>query len=605
MDKLLIMFVVGGRKRHQNNHEGDPKPKLPRVEDGKDHAMQVVCLMQTHCCIFIIGPLVKFRPKLADFYSNKPEVPEGTWPPVKKTHYVNLALIKQAAINFAKDLVRQTVHGSIDDIIKDKEKIDYEDAFDELEDGALVLVEGRPGCGKTTLMHKLSQDWEKRKILVSRLFFLVHFRRFSNRSDIKLSDILRAATLDYTDEEINEICTNIERESGRGVVFALDGLDEYCPESKCNLFYNLIKRERLANCIVIVASRPAASQKFRKYATKHVEVLGFLKPQIHEYIDNYFNECPDKAQGLLRYLEHHLNVMHMCYLPLHSAMVTYLYDMEGANLPQTETEIYKHFTLWTLIRSFKKQSDDPDAPFIINDFDDLSQENKKIFDLILKLAFNATVNSKQVFTLNEVKKHISEQLPSSGSGSNENSLGLIIIDRYYVKYGLDEIYTFLHLTFQEFLAAWFVANQDELEQATILKTHSSKENLAEVWKFYCGSGRCSSENFKLLLDESKQIQTNRSRKKKDFSSILLHLHCAYESQQEEKCHQIIETYDSSIMLDNNSLNPIDMTALGYVVVNSTASLKELAITSCHLGPEGLTAFATVVGDHTLAVETLK
>ena len=560
-------------------------------------------LLHLHTCTQL-GLLVKFKPKLADFYSKKPEVPEGIWPPVKKTHYVSLALIKSTAINFAKDYVRQTVHGSIDDIIKDKEKIDYEVAFAELYDGALVLMEGRPGCGKTTLMHKLSQDWEKKEILASHLFFLVHFRRFSNRADIKLSDILRSVSGNFTDDDIQQMCAHIEKSSGKGVVFALDGLDDYSPELKDNLLYKLIKRECLPNSVVIVASRPAASQKFRKYATKHVEVLGFLKPQIQEYIESYFNDYPDKAQGLLRYLEHHLNVMHMCYLPLHSAMVTYLYDMEGANLPQTETEIYKHFTLWTLIRSFKKQNDDPDAPFIINDFDDLSQENKKIFDLILKLAFHATVHSKQVFTRNEVIKHISEQLPSSGSGNNENSLGLIIVDRYFVKYGLDEIYTFLHLTFQEFLAAWFVANQDELEQATILKTHGSKENLAEVWKFYCGSGRCSSENFKLLLDESKQIQTNRSRKKKDFSSILLHLHCAYESQQEEKCHQIMETYDSSIMLDNNSLNPIDMTALGYVV-NSTASLKELAITSCNLGPEGLTAFATVIADHTLAVETLK
>ena len=146
-----------------------------------------------------LGPLFKFRPKLADFYSKKPEVPEGTWPPVKKTHYVNLALIKQTAINFAKDLVRQTVHGSIDDIIKDKEKIDYEDAFDELKDGALVLVEGRPGCGKTTLMHKLSQDWEKRKILVSRLFFLVHFRRFSNMETYDSSIMLDNNSLNPID----------------------------------------------------------------------------------------------------------------------------------------------------------------------------------------------------------------------------------------------------------------------------------------------------------------------------------------------------------------------------------------------------------------------
>ena len=61
--------------------------------------------------------------------------------------------------------------------------------------------------------------------------------------------------------------------------------------------------------------------------------------------------------GLRTYLEHHPNVMHMCYLPLHMAMVTYLYDVEGASLPQTETEIYNHFTLSTLLRSICKRGE--------------------------------------------------------------------------------------------------------------------------------------------------------------------------------------------------------------------------------------------------------
>ena len=564
-----------------------------------------------HNCINVpnlcVGPLVKFRPKLADFYSKKPEVPEGTWPPVKKTHFVNLALIKQTAINFADDYVRQTVHGSIDDIIKDKKKIDYEEAFAELDDGALVVMEGRPGCGKTTLMHKLSQDWEKRKILVSRLFFLVHFRRFNNRTNVKLAEILRSASGNFTDDDIQQMCSHIEESSGRGVVFALDGLDEYSPESSDNLLYNLIRRECLTNSVVIVASRPAASQKFRKYATKHVEVLGFLRPQIQEYIESYFNECSDKAQGLLRYLEHHLNVMHMCYLPLHSAMVTYLYDMEGANLPQTETEIYKHFTLWTLIRSFKKRSNNPDAPFILSDFNELSCDDKRVFDLILKLAYNATINSKQVFTLKEVKEHISGQLPSSDSGSDENSLGLIIIDRYFVKYGLDEIYTFLHLTFQEFLAGCYVSNQTEEKQAEILRAHGSKENLAEVWKFFCGIGKCSSENFSVLLHQAKHVAQavkNRSRKI-IVPNNLLHLHCAYESQNDWMCSQVMEKCESSITLHDHSLTPSDMTALGYVITHSEIPIKELNITVCHLGVEGLTALVTEIGDKKLSLEKLR
>ena len=560
-------------------------------------------------------------------------------------HYINLALIKQKAIDFSKDYVRQTIHGSMDDVIKDKDEITYEAAFNDLEDGALVILEGRPGCGKTTLMHKLSQDWEKRSVLASSLFILVHFRIFSNRSDIGLKEILRVACRDFTDGEISEMHSLIEKDSGGGVVFALDGLDEYSPESKDNFLYRLIKRDRLVNSVVIVASRPAASQKFRKYAMKHVEVLGFLKSQIHEYIKSYYIDNQDnaggqvstedqdkaegqggqdiaegqdkdqdkaegqhKAEGLLKYLDCHLNVMHMCYLPLHTAMVAYLYDVEGAALPQTETEIYRHFTLWTLIRSFQKRNGDPDTPFIMEDFDDLVGVDKKVFHLILKLAYTATVQSKQVFTFREVKKCISEQLPNSSSGNEEASLGLIVIDRYFVKYGLDETYAFIHLTLQEYLSACYIAYQSEEEQVKIIEQYGSAENFAEVWKYFCGIGKCSLDNLEILLKETKDegaVRKPHSRKKV-VSNTLLHLHCAFESQNETMCTRVVETYDSNISLHDQTLNPSDMTALGYVIANSKTPLKQLALASCRLGPEGLSALLMEIKDDcSLPIEALR
>ncbi len=47
----------------------------------------------------------------------------------------------------------------------------------------------------------------------------------------------------------------------------------------------------------------------------------------------------------------------MCYLPIHAAMVCYLFDCLGG-LPQTETEIYDQFTRHILLRSISRHSDD-------------------------------------------------------------------------------------------------------------------------------------------------------------------------------------------------------------------------------------------------------
>ena len=549
------------------------------------------------------NPLLKHRPKLAAFYSHQPEVPEDTWPPVKKTQYINLALIRtEQAIDFNKEFLRQTIRGSIDDIMKDKDDIKYDEVFLEVEEGARLLFEGRPGCGKTTMMNKVSQDWAKWKIFSSCLLFLVHLRRFGNRSDIDLKTVLRSTPVNFSEEEFQEIQTHIEDNQGEGVVFALDGLDEYCPDKKdmkTTFVHKLIKGQILPRSIVIVASRPAASQKYRRDSTRCIEVLGFLKEQIYEYIDSYFNGNKDKHSlvlGLRTYLEHHPNVMHMCYLPLHMAMVTYLYEVEGASLPQTETEIYRHFTLSTLLRSIRKRNDtemEIDEEFCFSSFDDLKPEDRGIFDSILELAYEATVvNPQQVFSAEEVRKFISRQ--SNNTANSDNSLGLVVVDKYFVRYGLKEIYTFIHLTFQEFLSAFHIVQLDSQAQEEIILKYGSDKSLGVVWKFYCGMTEFSGEkmrNFEQLVEKTE-------------SEVLLHLRCAHESQQDILCTHTVNSYDSKIVLNSSSLNPADFTALGFILTNSNVPVSELAITSCNIGPEGLSALEKAVNP-SLALKTLR
>ena len=576
--------------------------KHPRLESSK--ASEPNTTSPHSVDLAVDNPLMKHRPKLATFYSHQPEVPEGAWPPVKKTQYINLALIRtEQTIDFNKEFLRQTIRGSVDDIMKDKDDIKYDDVFTdpEVDEGARLVFEGRPECGKTTMMNKVSQDWAKWKIFSSCLLFLVHLRRFGNRSDIDLEIVLRSTPVNFSDEEFQQIRTQIENDEGKGVVFALDGLDEYCPEKKkykSTFIHKLICGEVLPKSIVIVASRPAASQKYRRNATKCVEVLGFLKQQIYEYIDSYFVGDEDKVLGLRTYLEHHPNVMHMCYLPLHMAMVTYLYEVEGASLPQTETEIYKHFTLSTLLRSIRKRGEmevDNEEEFSLSCFDDLQQEDKLIFDLILELAYQSTVvDPKQVFSADEVRKFASRQ--SNNSGSNENSLGLVVVDKYFVRYGLKEIYTFLHLTFQEFLAACHIVRLSSQDQKDIILKYGGDKKLGVVWKFYCGMTQFSDEqkmhNFEQLYEKSKD-------------DVLLQLHCAHESQLDSLCTHIVKAYDSSIVLDKQSLNPADFTALGYVLTHSIVPTTELAITSCHIGPEGLSALVKAINNSSFSLRILR
>ena len=225
-----------------------------------------------------------------------------------------------------------------------------------------------------------------------------------------------------------------------------------------------------------------------------------------------------------------------------------------------------------------------DEVFGLLAFEELPSDDREIFDLILELAFRATVvEPRQVFSHNDVQNFFQKQ--SSSTENDESSLGLVVVDRYFVKYGLKEIYTFLHLTFQEFLAACYIVQLNSQKQREIISKYGGDDKLGVVWKFYCGMTQFSDEqkmfNFKQLFEKTQ-------------SNVLLQLHCAYESQQNILCTHVTESHDSTIVLDSQSLNPSDFTALGYVLTHSNVPATELTITSCHIGPEGLSALVKAI-----------
>ena len=58
---------------------------------------------------------------------------------------------------------RNTIQGDMDDVLANKDSIKYENVFTGLESGTCLLIEGRPGSGKTTLVQRFSQDWGRGK----------------------------------------------------------------------------------------------------------------------------------------------------------------------------------------------------------------------------------------------------------------------------------------------------------------------------------------------------------------------------------------------------------------------------------------------------------
>ena len=474
--------------------------------------------------VLLIGKF-EYRQTLKHFYLR--QVDDQAWPPVKVTDFINLALIKDHTS------WRETVQESVDGIIGEKEGITYQQIFDYLAQHKFILFQGRPGSGKTTLMTKISRDWANGLFLESKLLFLIPLRRLNSFHERNLATLIQVACPPFEQDEIRSLERAIEAIKGRNIVFVFDGFDEYSPHcSSSDIVLKLmdVSRNLLREAVVIVSSRPAACQDFRQYADKQIEVVGFLKEHVTEYIESYYHDSKHKAYMLLRHLEEHPNLMNMCYLPLHCAMLVFLYD-GNAVLPKTETEFYKHFTISTLLRSVRKRRG---SIACLTSFDQLPPKDKTLFDKICKLAFEATVANKQVFKLSELQEIA---LESGSTGSDESCLGLVVIDRYFMRFGLDETYTFLHLTFQEFLAAVHVSQLSHAEKMHILKTTSS-DRLFVVYKFLCGMTDFSLPTSLKIFDEIQNILIDTIHIMK----------CALESQQQHLFDILIRKAHGAISL---------------------------------------------------------
>ena len=135
-------------------------------------------------------------------------------------------------------------------------------------DPQFVLIEGAPGIGKSLLLKHIAYLWATKQILQNfKLVFLLCLHDPALQQMSLIDDLLQPfCKREKGATEIVDACGKyFVNNAGEDLALLFDGYDEY-PESlrKYSLIADILKRDVLPYCGLIVSSRPHASVNLRE-----------------------------------------------------------------------------------------------------------------------------------------------------------------------------------------------------------------------------------------------------------------------------------------------------------------------------------------------------
>ncbi|XP_059409074.1 NACHT, LRR and PYD domains-containing protein 12-like [Carassius carassius] len=338
-------------------------------------------------------------------------------------------------------------------------KASAEAGCEEKEQIKTVLTKGIAGIGKTVSVQKFILDWAEGKANQDVDFmFVLPFRELNLIPDHQYS--LHRLLLDFH-PELQDLDSQIYEECK--VVFIFDGLDEsritlifsdaqkVCDVTETSsvavLMSKLMKGELLPSALIWITSRPAAANQIpSKYIHRLTEIQGFTEPKKEEYFRKRISD-EHQASRIISHIRRARSLHIMCHIPvfcwISSTVLQKLLEEDlSAEIPQTLTEMYIHFLLIQInMRKQKYEERDPEK---------LLPSNREVIVKLAEVAFKQLMKGNVMFyeeDLIESSIDVTDASVYSGICTEIFKQKSVIHQR--------KVYSFIHLSVQEFLAAFY------------------------------------------------------------------------------------------------------------------------------------------------------
>ncbi|XP_067222307.1 NACHT, LRR and PYD domains-containing protein 3-like [Chanodichthys erythropterus] len=335
-----------------------------------------------------------------------------------------------------------------------------------------VLTMGIAGVGKTVSVNKFLLDWAEGKDNQDiALIFPLPFRRLNLiKEEYSLIGLLNKYFFSSPEE-----LPSLPDGDGK-IMFIFDGLDE-CrfplnfkeddeftdvkeKTTLSKIITNLIKTHLVPSALIWITSRPAAASLIpRDYIDQVTEVRGFNDEQKEQYFNK--NSSPEVAGNIIRHIRKSRSLYIMCHIPVFcwislTVLQPLLARKSNDKTPTTLTGMYTNFLLTQQQQMKAKYSCDPEP-----------KANSRSFDEIIlklgKLAFQQLEKGNLIF--------YKEDLEECGLDVSEGSVFSGLCTQIFQEekaVSARNVYSFVHLSIQEFLAALYVFLISKDEKAKLL-----------------------------------------------------------------------------------------------------------------------------------------
>ncbi|XP_078250974.1 LOW QUALITY PROTEIN: NACHT, LRR and PYD domains-containing protein 3-like [Rhinoraja longicauda] len=478
--------------------------------------------------------------------------------------------------------------------------------------GSSASVAGVPGIGKTTMVQKIVNDWATGKIYQD--FQFVFSFKFRDLNTINCRVTLKELILDqypYFRNILGEVWKNPE-----GLLFIFDGLDEFkgridfadsrrdteaqhmCPDPEwwcevSDIVYSLIQHKLLPGCSVLVTTRPTALHLLEKAEISvTAEILGFVGEERKGYFTRYFDD-QTVAAAVFKHVEENEILYTMSYNPSYCWILALTLGpfftqthRDTQRVPKTITQLYCNF-IYNILTNHGREIESP----------------REVLLRVGQMAFTGVSEKNIVFTDGDLIKYNLQ--PSQFL----SGFLMELLEREDSSRSV--VYTFPHLTVQEFVAALaqFLTADTRNTLKHLSEAHSATDGRFEVFLRFV-AGLSSPRSARVLeeflgpfphqticrvidwVKEEVKRQAGNTRSVAGKRRLLNALHYLFESQNPALAQQTLGSVET-LSFSGQGLTPIDCVVLSHVIRHCD-TIKHLNLWDCRIQCEGLQRLGPVL-----------